>query len=456
MRKRTLSSATSRMKLGKLGGRGKKNGEAADGEELSPSPTSGSLHTGSANVANSGPASGQAGSGASQIHSGPSVGSDEVEEDSPKATRSSILRDSHRPVGYPGSKTKGPTGLSTESPATNTPAADVRRAQQGKGAPLILRSEGNTRNASAEPAPRSPEPADTGKVQRVGSARAKSRDVKESPGKEQSAEQQRGYIGAATAAVGGLLGFAGAREADKADDGYQSESDGSEDEFHDAELGDIHEDDEEQETSGEKDRSDEESEHEEEASPAPAPRSPTSKQSAYARAGRSRGVSESSGRDEAKSSKKSRKGGAISARRTGSPEQMDESAANPSAGPARLKGTSAAKRRAGSEPVGQAEEDGPTSTPSDAKAKKETPADVKEKSARVAKMGYDDVKEDTEEMRDDIETARGALHLFLNSRMIEAEDIIKTKADYRMVSDCSRASRARVLQLMTLHPGLCF
>jgi PleD family two-component response regulator len=57
---------------------------------------------------------------------------------------------------------------------------------------------------------------------------------------------------------------------------------------------------------------------------------------------------------------------------------------------------------------------------------------VREKAARVAKLTFDDVKMDADEMERDIKEARRALNLFLNSRMLEAEEIMKKYSDRKL------------------------
>jgi len=64
--------------------------------------------------------------------------------------------------------------------------------------------------------------------------------------------------------------------------------------------------------------------------------------------------------------------------------------------------------------------------------KKETPEYVRQKAATVAKLKFDDCKQDEDDMKKDIEEARRALNLFLNSKMLEAEDIVKKYADRKL------------------------
>jgi hypothetical protein len=207
--------------------------------------------------------------------------------------------------------------------------------------------------------------------------------------------QQQGYLGAAVgvavgagaAVAGGAAALAGkvlggsgeqANGKPERDADYSSEDE----EFHDAELADIAEHDEDD---------------------GPAHRSNRGRASNHSQS-RSRGLSESTATTLAGDSESTR------------------------GAPAALRGTAGAKRRSGSEPVGGDE----TSTPADAKAKKETPTHVREKAARVAKLTFDDVKMDADEMERDIKEARRALNLFLNSRMLEAEEIMKKYSDRKL------------------------
>lgn len=255
---------------------------------------------------------------------------------------------------------------------------------------------------------------------------------------------ERSYLGAATAAVatagaavGGTAAALASRVTGKgADDGYNSESDDDDDVFHDAELADIEE--------GEED--DVSSSSHKVASP--------SKQSSQTRTGRHRGLSEASGTQ-------------IATHRTNSPTNVDGDqstgdagiaavGAASSPGPSKLKGTSGAKRRAGSTPIPASSSasiaEDSNATPQDAKAKKDVPAEVREKAARVAKLRFDDVTQSTDEMYEDIKVARGALHLFLNSRMIEAEEIIKEHADKRMYYALGYGLIATMKGFMTFEP----
>lgn len=245
-------------------------------------------------------------------------------------------------------------------------------------------------------------------------------DAKKDADDADDANGSNGYLAAVTTAVAGTAAAVVAKVTGQ-DDGYNSESDDdSDDVFHDAELANISEGEEEEDgktNSGE---------------PAAAALPAADKsRSAYHTAGRSRGVSEASGTDSARASS-----GALDLRKTQSPDETTEQSSTAAARtPSKLKGTSGAKRRAGSTPIGGGDDDdgtGASSTPQDAKAKKELPAEVREKAARVQQLTFDDVQQSAGEMEKDIEVARGALHLFLNSRMIEAEEIIKEHADRRM------------------------
>lgn len=193
-----------------------------------------------------------------------------------------------------------------------------------------------------------------------------------------------GTAAAAGGAVAAITGLGGAKtEGTNGKAGYDSDEDS--DEFHDAELADIAEGSEDED----------ETPHT-----------------------RHRGMSDGAVMG----------AGAI---RSSSPEPSLTTATTNDSGSratSQIGSTASYKRRSGSVPTGSAD----TSTPSDNKAKKETPQHVREKAARVAKLGFDDFKQTSEEMTEDIGVARKALHLFLNSHMIEAERIIEVHADKRM------------------------
>ncbi len=110
------------------------------------------------------------------------------------------------------------------------------------------------------------------------------------------------------------------------------------------------------------------------------------------------------------------------------------------------KGTAGASRRAG-----------PTvndnSADTDARARTDTTQAVKDKAARVAKLTSADVAITASEMRGDIEVARKALNLFLNSRMIEAERIVEEKADTRLYYALGYALIATIKGFMTFEPA---
>ncbi|CAO1636996.1 unnamed protein product [Sympodiomycopsis kandeliae] len=315
------------------------------------------------------------------------------------------------PVGYPGSS-------QDEKPSS---AAESKQLDDDS-------------NGSAQPQPAS-------KTNGHAKPAAKERKDKEEEAPASSAgsaketeEASDSYLGAATAAIAGAgaaVGGTAVAVVNKVtgraaqDDGYNSESDESDDDvFHDAELANISEGEEEEEEQESRSRS-----HQRKVSTGSHKKSngraaaAEESRSAYHTAGRSRGVSEASGTDSVQASS-----GALAIQRTESPESGNGTAPKT---PSKLKGTSGAKRRAGSTPIA-AEEDGTSTTPQDAKAKKELPAEVREKAARVQQLTFDDVQQSSEEMYEDIKVARGALHLFLNSRMIEAEEIIKEHADRRM------------------------
>ena len=51
---------------------------------------------------------------------------------------------------------------------------------------------------------------------------------------------------------------------------------------------------------------------------------------------------------------------------------------------------------------------------------------------RSANLTYDDVKVTEDELREDIAVIWKAMHLFMNSRMVEAEEICTSGADHRL------------------------
>ncbi|UZJ52370.1 hypothetical protein CBS101457_001690 [Exobasidium rhododendri] len=242
--------------------------------------------------------------------------------------------------------------------------------------------------------------------------------------KEEKDEQQ-GYVGGAiaavsgaTVAVGGVAAAIASRvtgQTPNADSRNNYDSEDSDDEFHDAEpdLHDIAE-------------GDEEDHHSVNNSPN------------QGRVGRHRGISEGEG------VAMSRNGMGA---RSGSPEPTAQGSVQSTA-PLDGKRSSGGKRRSESAPFhGDA-----TRTPVDAKAKKETPLLVREKAARVAKLTYDDVKLEEDEMRADIKVARGALHLFLNSRMFEAEEIVAQHSDRKLYYALGDALIAVIKGFMTFEP----
>ncbi|SPO23054.1 uncharacterized protein UTRI_01732 [Ustilago trichophora] len=106
------------------------------------------------------------------------------------------------------------------------------------------------------------------------------------------------------------------------------------------------------------------------------------------------------------------------------------------------KGTAGASRRAG-----------PAPSPTDTRARTDTTAAVQAKAARVAKLTASDVRITPTELRQDIEVARKALDLFLNSRMIEAERIIQEYADSRLYYALGYALIATIKGFMTFEPA---
>lgn len=304
------------------------------------------------------------------------------------------------PTGYPGNSAKAENGSAANKSGDASQAAPAGETQ----------TEDEDPDAKAAPA--------------LGT---NSRSAKEGKEEQEANSNGNGYLGAVTAtiagagaAVGGTAAAVIGKVTGQAgqDDGYNSESDDDGDVFHDAELANISEGEEEESEQGHKQTT--------KATKSTNGNATQDSQSAYHTAGRSRGVSEASGTDSARAST-----AALGLAKTESPENGDLNGKQPGRTPSKLKGTSGAKRRAGSTPIAT-EDDGSNSTPQDAKAKKELPAEVREKAARVQRLTFDDVQQSTGEMEEDIKVARGALHLFLNSRMIEAEEIIKEHADRRM------------------------
>ncbi|CBQ71793.1 conserved hypothetical protein [Sporisorium reilianum SRZ2] len=115
------------------------------------------------------------------------------------------------------------------------------------------------------------------------------------------------------------------------------------------------------------------------------------------------------------------------------------------------KGTAGASRRAG--PADDAKLPGHVSSSSDTRARSETSQAVKDKAARVAKLTASDVSITAQQLREDIEVARKALNLFLNSRMIEAERIIEEYADSRLYYALGYALIATIKGFMTFEPA---
>ncbi|GAC96399.1 hypothetical protein PHSY_003979 [Pseudozyma hubeiensis SY62] len=112
------------------------------------------------------------------------------------------------------------------------------------------------------------------------------------------------------------------------------------------------------------------------------------------------------------------------------------------------KGTAGANRRAG-----PATDAAVADNVTDARASKDTSKAVQEKAARVAKLTASDVAISADQLRADIEVARKALNLFLNSRMIEAERIIEEYADSRLYYALGYALIATIKGFMTFEPA---
>lgn len=124
--------------------------------------------------------------------------------------------------------------------------------------------------------------------------------------------------------------------------------------------------------------------------------------------------------------------GASMAPRSASPEPLSPVKEKKMSKP---RGTAGATRRAGSEetpapPAASSRKDGgPAAT---AQAKEGLPTSVLNKAAAVSKLTIDDVRQTTPELREDLKTMRKALDLFLNSKMIEAEQIAERHADKQL------------------------
>lgn len=253
----------------------------------------------------------------------------------------------------------------------------------------------------------------------------------------------KGVLGGAVAAVAGAGAVAGAtasglaskvtgkgaEESIEAPESHNDDDDSDDDVFHDANLADIAEHDDEEEQSQSL-----AAHHHEDTSASKA-------SSVKSHQHRHRGLSEGEGL---------MLGGATGPvygnKGRESSERLTKQRSSSPKAPARLRGTAGAKRRSGSVPVGS------ENTPAESRAREETPFYVREKAARVRKLTYDDVIMDEHEMREDIEAARGALHLFLNSRMIEAEEIIAKYSDQKLYYALGDALIAVIKGIMTFEP----
>ena len=74
---------------------------------------------------------------------------------------------------------------------------------------------------------------------------------------------------------------------------------------------------------------------------------------------------------------------------------------------------------------------------------------AQERSARMSKLTFSDVFQSTEEMFEDISVVRGALHLFLSSRMIEAYEIIEPRSERRLYYAVGFALLSSIKAIMT-------
>ncbi|KAK0546420.1 hypothetical protein OC846_004652 [Tilletia horrida] len=83
---------------------------------------------------------------------------------------------------------------------------------------------------------------------------------------------------------------------------------------------------------------------------------------------------------------------------------------------------------------------------------KEITQKAKDKAARASKLKFDDVKQDTAQLEEDLATCHKALHLFLNSRMIEAERILEEHADKRLYYALGLSVISVIKGFMTFEP----
>lgn len=126
----------------------------------------------------------------------------------------------------------------------------------------------------------------------------------------------------------------------------------------------------------------------------------------------------------------------------------DRKVANGDSAAYKPKGTAGANRRAG-----PAANSAVAGNVTDSRARSDTSQAVKDKAARVAQLTAQDVAISTDQLRQDIEVARNALNLFLNSRMIEAERIIEEYADRRLYYALGYALIATIKGFMTFEPA---
>lgn len=353
---------------------------------------------------------------------------------------SSLLDSRNRAAGstpFSGSLTAG-SSIPKDYP-TSFPTSSADRRE-----PSSFKKQSKKVSAYTSQGESTPEAARKNKASAVTVYPRKANTAEQSTADEQ---QKPGHLGAGSAAVDSAGVFFGATAAAlpsevtraNADDGCQSKSDDDDDDgdvFHDAELADIHEDEEEG-------HNDDENQEGHKARKGAwfnekfqnGAASVTTKFN-----NRSHELRETSVTAElCVSTQADADAGITAAEAAGAASVAGALAASsqaPSQAPSKLRGTSGAKRRAGSNPtpsssgVAVAEEAGMTYW--DAKSKKDVSGDVRDKAARVARLSFEDVEQTTDEMYEDIKVARGALHHFLNSRMIEAEEIIAEHANKRM------------------------
>lgn len=115
------------------------------------------------------------------------------------------------------------------------------------------------------------------------------------------------------------------------------------------------------------------------------------------------------------------------------------------------KGTAAASRRAGG-PAHSGNAGLLASSTAEQRSKGELPQAIRDKAARVAKLTAEQARLTPDQLQDDLNNARHALQLFLNSRMIEAEKLIEKESDRRLYYALGAALIATIKGFMTFEP----